>query len=521
MTIHVDSPEPLRILAASTEIRKPTALKIEIDNPSAKLVSYKVILIGDFLSGDRNFEIGPDSKDFYLLYYFPLKIENVRKKVGFLSDEEGEIWFDVDCRCEESKAVKLPTFRAELGKTASQTVAFKNPLKKKSVYVSVDQSEQSNFQVSPKKFEIQPGESVSVVICFVPKDLNKNDTEIINFSSVEIGDWKYQVFGVGVPPTEFDTTTISTALGKPVTKTFAFKNPFNQDISFHVFVESLDNSKDLFEMLVPKQKNVTLSALGTLQVIVKFSPVEIFTYKARLVVKINDTLQWVYPIVGITEAVQHYSEFHVKTKCGVEFETENAYKLVGITNIDPDEVFEHSFKINHKEADNIEKWLKVKSTKNKLSHPEEELQFSFNFLPHKPFKTVAEFVLTKPSGGRWKFKINITATDPDFFDTLSIVSQLNVRKTIQFRLFNSDKKVSSPYVAYYTQDSDSEFMVHPSKGILEPVINDGTIIEVSYLPTQYGKAKAGILIIETDQNLWRFLIRGMFEKYIPPTSRLN
>ena len=134
---------------------------------------------------------------------------------------------------------------------------------------------------------------------------------------------------------------------------------------------------------------------------------------------------------------------------------------------------------------------------------------------------MAEFVLTKPSGGRWKFKINITATDPDFFDTLSIVSQLNVRKTIQFRLFNSDKKVSSPYVAYYTQDSDSEFMVHPSKGILEPVINDGTIIEVSYLPTQYGKAKAGILIIETDQNLWRFLIRGMFEKYIPPTSRLN
>ncbi len=43
--------------------------------------------------------------------------------------------------------------------------------------------------------------------------------------------------------------------------------------------------------------------------------------------------------------------------------------------------------------------------------------------------------------------------------------------------------MSSHFVAYFTQDSDSEFLVKPTKGILEPAINDGTIIEVSYLPT--------------------------------------
>jgi hypothetical protein len=516
MTVHVDSPEPMKILGVTTEIRKPTACKIEIDNPSPRKVTYKVILIGDFLSGEQTFELGPNSKDPYLLYYFPLRIENVRKKVGFLSDEEGEIWYDIDCRCEESKVIKLPTFKAELGKSATQQLSFKNPLKRKSVFVVVEQTEPSNFQVTPRKFEIKPGDANTVDICFVPRELNKNESEVITFTSSEIGDWKYQVFGIGVPPTEFETSTISTALGKPVTKTFTFKNPFNQEIAFNVFVEAIDSARDLFEMLVPKQKNVTLAALATLQVIIKFSPSEIFTYRARLVVKINDNLQWVYPIIGITEAVQNYSEFSIKTKCGVEYEATNSYRLVGITNINPEEAFEHSFKISHKEAENIERWLKVKPIKNKLSGPDEELSFAFNFLPHKPFKTVVELVLTKPSGGRWKFKISLTATDPDYFDVLNIVSQLNIRKTIQFRLFNSDKKNSSQYVAYYTQDSDSEFMVQPTKGVLEPAINDGTVIEVSYLPTQYGKAKTGTLIVETEQNLWRFLVKGMFEKYVPP-----
>lgn len=519
VTVHVDSPEPMKIMAISTEIRKPTACKIEIENPTDKKIFYKIVMMGEFLSGDSGFEIQPKSKEYYFLYYFPLKIENIRKKIGFLSDEEGEIWYDIDCRSEESKIVKLATFKAELGKSINQQISFKNPLKKKSVFVSTDQEDNSNFVVTPKKFEIKPNESFQVDIKYTPRDLNKNETEQLTFYSNEIGDWKYQLFGIGIPPTEFESTSISTALGKPVTKTFIFKNPFNHETSFNIFVDPTDCHRDLFEMLFPKQKNTIIAGLGSVQIIVKFNPTEIFTYKARLIVKINDNLQWVYPIVGITEAIQNYSEFNIKTKCGVESETVNKYKLVGITNLLPDEVFEYSFKINHKESTNIEKWLKVKPVRNKLSNPDEEVEFSFNFLPHKPFKTIIEFILSKPSGGRWKFKIGLTATHPDYFDVLNIVSQLNVRKTIQFRLFNSDKKVPSPYLAYYTQDSDSEFMVNPPKGILEPAINDGTIIEVSYLPTQYGKAKTGTLIIETEQNLWRFLVKGMFEKYIPPKQK--
>ncbi len=41
------------------------------------------------------------------------------KKIGFMSEEEGEIWFDLECWSEDGKPIKLQTFRSELGKSIS------------------------------------------------------------------------------------------------------------------------------------------------------------------------------------------------------------------------------------------------------------------------------------------------------------------------------------------------------------------------------------------------------------------
>ena len=38
----------------------------------------------------------------------------------------------------------------------------------------------------------------------MPKELNKKETELIVFESKELGCWKYMVFGIGIPPTDFD-----------------------------------------------------------------------------------------------------------------------------------------------------------------------------------------------------------------------------------------------------------------------------------------------------------------------------
>ena len=148
-----------------------------------------------------------------------------------------------------------------------------------------------------------------------------------------------------------------------------------------------------------------------------------------------------------------------------------------------------------------------------------KVRFRFDFVPLKPFKEKVQFIISLSGGGNWKYKMLFEASEPDFFDTLIVRSKINVRKAITFRLFNYDKKNSSSYNAYFTNESDPEFMVSPKKGILEPMIKDGSLIEVSYMPTQYGKEKHGVLIVETENFYWRFQVKGEFEKYIPPKGK--
>lgn len=65
----------------------------------------------------------------------------------------------------------------------------------------------------------------------MPKELNKKETELIVFSSKELGTWKFMVFGIGVPPTDFDTVNINSVINKTGSKTISFRNPFSTEIN--------------------------------------------------------------------------------------------------------------------------------------------------------------------------------------------------------------------------------------------------------------------------------------------------
>ena len=73
--------------------------------------------------------------------------------------------------------------------------------------------------------------------------------------------------------------------------------------------------------------------------------------------------------------------------------------------------------------------------------------------------------ITRPSGGRWKFKISLKATIPVEDDNITIRSPLNRTATIQFKLTNRVKKWAE-FKAKFTPESDSEFNVEPKVGKL-------------------------------------------------------
>jgi hypothetical protein len=116
------------------------------------------------------------------------------------------------------------------------------------------------------------------------------------------------------------------------------------------------------------------------------------------------------------------------------------------------------------------------------------------FEPLRPFKTQAEFIIYKSSGGRWKFNVIFEALDPEMDDTILIQSPLHKTSSVSFKLSNHLKSMAE-FTAFFTPDSASEFMVYPKSGLLEPYGKEGTNFIVSFTPTEYGKQKIGKLVI--------------------------
>lgn len=96
ISTEVEPPESLKTYDIFTEIRKPTLCKIEIQNNNKKEVLYKVIINGSNLSGESDFYLEPMTTKEYQLVYYPFQNEKKKCKIGFLNDEEGEMWFDLN-----------------------------------------------------------------------------------------------------------------------------------------------------------------------------------------------------------------------------------------------------------------------------------------------------------------------------------------------------------------------------------------------------------------------------------------
>lgn len=131
----------------------------------------------------------------------------------------------------------------------------------------------------------------------------------------------------------------------------------------------------------------------------------------------------------------------------------------------------------------------------------QELKYQVAFKPMKPFKTSFDLIISKPTGGRWKFTVFLEATEPEEDDIITIFSPLNATRSISFKLTNRYKSFAT-FNAFFTPDSDAEFSIMPKTGELEPFGREGRTFVVSFTPIDYGKIRKGKLIIETEELLW-------------------
>jgi len=64
------------------------------------------------------------------------------------------------------------------------------------------------------------------------------------------------------------------------------------------------------------------------------------------------------------------------------------------------------------------------------------LTFRLEFLPLRSFKTIAELIINKSSGGRWRYNMLFESLEPDFDDIITIESPLNKTSSVAFKLNN-------------------------------------------------------------------------------------
>ncbi|KAL4498636.1 hypothetical protein ABPG72_019754 [Tetrahymena utriculariae] len=520
--LNTESPKPDKCIEMSTQVRQAATFSIEIKNPLNQDATFEVMINGEGLIGDTLFNLPAKSEGNYELIYSPLIVGRQRGSIAFINELLGEIWYELSLTCEDQLPVRMNVLRCELGKVEAHQIFLENPSEKE-VKATTKVSNPTNFDVIPDNIVLKPLSKTPIQIRYMPSNLEVTEQGEVTISTQEIGKWKFLTFGIGIPPTKFEPRLISVGLNKDFSTTIHFKNPFKENINVTITLEATGENKEVFKLLTKTKKNegeksiMQVPGMNVIQIPFSFVPREINCYYCEIVVQMNEKIEWRYPIKGVTESVVNQIIYHLKTQCRSTVEEEMKIQLPGIMSfITNEDKFEFELDgISDEFNTLIRQSLQIKTVKNYLTSSNDHLEFQAKFSPLKPFKQTIDFNILRQAGGRWKFKITLEATEPKEDDIIIISSPLHKTTSVTFKLTNKSKSFT-PFTASFTPDSDAEFTVMPRSGNLESYGREGTTFIVSFTPIEYGKTRQGKLIIQTDEMMWSYLVKGTLPKYNPP-----
>merc|ERR1712166_1502666 len=168
-----------------------------------------------------------------------------------------------------------------------------------------------------------------------------------------------------------------------------------------------------------------------------------------------------------------------------------------------EEEFTHELMVPEEESRGfVERSFFVRPRVNRLTDKTMPLEFDILFEPLRPFSTTVELVVNKKSGGRWRFEVQLEASEPEVDDVITIEAALHRTSSVSFKIQNQFDTYA-PFSAEFSSNSSLAFTVFPSTGTLEPYGNEGQECVISFTPTEYGKMQTGNLVIVTDDSSGR------------------
>ena len=384
---------------------------------------------------------------------------------------------------------------------------------------------------------------------YAPSQLGELETGVITATHPEAGTWRWAVSGRGAEPTRMRPTETFVILGEAGSGHVAFPNPFGDDETVTVRLET-DEPAGVFELLTSRRKHA-VPGFGVAQFPFRFRPERMERHDATLVVETigrgeGRDVAWRYPIHAHAEAKPSGHFHQIKTKARRTTEMGMAVTLKGLEMKGLREAYSFELAAPDSEKSHLKKTLVVKPLQAEILSSTAPLKFHVSFRPKRALLCTVDLLITKASGGRWRFPIHLEATEPEVDGAVQVESHVGDVAAVVFNLPNPER-TAVPFTAYFTPDSPAEFAVTPERGVMEPGVprrettserasaagpprrrqalgvgvdvepdGPGAQFRITYAPTEYGTDLVGRLVIVTDENTWVFEVVGTI-----PSTRLR
>jgi hypothetical protein len=518
-------PKPQQHLPLTCVVRQAVAVDIQLVNPLDDVVVFEVSLKGDGLLGEAEFVLAPNETATYELVFSPLLPSKKKGTAVFFNDVVGEFWYDLELIAEPAAPEELPMMECELGRTAQTTVKIDNPTGQE-VVLKHRSTNKINFKVLQQRVVLPPLQSTTVTIEYNPSSLSTLEEAQVIFEHPVVGVWSYRMQGMGLPPDESKKVVVVAQVFKPISQNITFKNPFLDTIQAVITLDT-KSEKNVFQLLNKKAK-VQIGPLASTQIPFSFCPQSMTQHSAELCVSVvKPNLTWSYIIQGVAEAPTDSTLHTFTVQARESLETYYSLNLDGlVTNMGENlmDTLSCQLEVPQQHQAIVNRCFDIQIAENpdapsraKQQVTGKEVSLRVNFAPLRPFVALCNLVISRASGGRWRFDVKLEATEPEVDDTISIQSPLNKPASVAFRLCNHTNAYAE-FDAFFDAESAYEFTVQPTAGVLEPAGTSGTTFIITYKPTEYGKPVQGKLIIQTQEVYWSYLVKGTHPKYSAPVA---
>lgn len=513
--IRASSPAPEGTLEITSFVRKAAAVEITLVNPLDQPVEFDVSLQGHGLLGEPRFVLEAQETASYELIYSPLIAGNIEGSVSFVNDQVGEVWYQLSLSAQAAAPVSLDPFQCAVGSHIRQTVVLENPTEE-AIELRAVLSNRRNFCVRPANPTLAPYAHTPIEIEYLPSSIGEEEQGVVKFTSPKLGEWEFHVRGEGTMPSVMPTVEINTHVGSSDTSSVVFRNPFPDPLI--VIVEMESGASESLRMLLNRPRQ-TVAPFANLMIPFSFAPLEMTEQTARVRVHaIERDTTWDFPIKAFAEAPPHPEVFYLSTKARDAIVQTLDLPLLGLNKVSTPEPFVHELVVPDALQGLVSQSLSLTPLETRITQPNQVIPFQFSFHPLKPFQTSVDLLISKRSGGRWRFQIRLDSAEPSIDDVIEVQAMLQHTASVSFQLKNQFN-VPAPFEAYLTVESAYQFSVYPTNGVLPPVDSeDGTTFIVSFTPTEYGKIVKAKLIISTDEMQWSYLLRGTHPDFKPPSG---